>query len=116
MCISTCTVINVSKNHFNDCHYLFFPRQNGPPPGEGTVISEVGSDGWVRVRWDTGSVNSYRMGKEEKYDLKLAPSELMPKTKPEEVKEEMKDVQVTVGKEKSSVTIIVFCVYYAWFS
>ena len=51
----------------------------------------------MRVRWDTGSVNSYRMGKEDKYDLSLAASELIPKTKPEEVKEEMKDVQLTEG-------------------
>lgn len=72
--------------------------QNGPSPGEGTVISEVGSDGWVRVRWDTGSVNSYRMGKEDKFDLSLAPSELLPKTKPEEKKEDVKDIQITEGK------------------
>ena len=26
----------------------------------------------MRVQWDTGSTNSYRMGKEGKYDLKLA--------------------------------------------
>ena len=38
----------------------------------GTVIGELGEDGWVRVQWDTGSTNSYRMGKEMKYDLKLA--------------------------------------------
>ena len=81
--------------YFNKCP--FPPTQNGPIPGEGTVISEVGSDGWVRVRWDTGSVNSYRMGKEDKFDLRLAPSELAPKTKPEEVKEEMKDVQIMDG-------------------
>lgn len=75
--------------------------QNGPPPGEGTVISEVGSDGWVRVRWDTGSVNSYRMGKEDKFDLALAPSELIPKTKIEEKKEDMKDAQITEGNIKA---------------
>ena len=38
----------------------------------GTVIGELGDDGWIRVKWDTGSTNSYRMGKEDKYDLKLA--------------------------------------------
>lgn len=27
---------------------------------------------WVRVEWDNGATNSYRMGKEGKYDLKLA--------------------------------------------
>ena len=36
------------------------------------MIGELGEDGWVRVQWDTGSTNSYRMGKEGKYDLKLA--------------------------------------------
>ena len=28
-------------------------------------------DGWVRVYWDNGTTNSYRMGKEGKYDLQL---------------------------------------------
>ncbi|XP_063244096.1 E3 ubiquitin-protein ligase HERC2 isoform X2 [Bacillus rossius redtenbacheri] len=46
--------------------------QDGPPPGEGRVIGELGEDGWIRVQWDNGSTNSYRMGKEDKYDLKLA--------------------------------------------
>lgn len=42
--------------------------------GEGKIISEVGDDGWVRVEWDTGATNSYRMGKEGQYDLQLADS------------------------------------------
>lgn len=42
--------------------------------GEGRIISEVGDDGWVRVEWDTGATNSYRMGKEGHYDLRLADS------------------------------------------
>lgn len=42
--------------------------------GEGRVIGELGEDGWVRVAWDAGGTNSYRMGKEGKYDLKLARS------------------------------------------
>ncbi|CAB3375688.1 Hypothetical predicted protein [Cloeon dipterum] len=46
--------------------------QDGPPPGEGQVVGELGDDGWVRVQWDNGATNSYRMGKEGKYDLKLA--------------------------------------------
>ncbi|XP_038055580.1 E3 ubiquitin-protein ligase HERC2-like [Patiria miniata] len=46
--------------------------QDGPPPSEGRVIGELGEDGWIRVQWDTGSTNSYRMGKEGRYDLKLA--------------------------------------------
>ncbi|CAH0722311.1 unnamed protein product, partial [Brenthis ino] len=48
--------------------------QDGVPGGEGRVIGEVGEDGWVRVAWDAGGTNSYRMGKEGKYDLKLARS------------------------------------------
>ena len=35
-------------------------------------MSNVGTDGWVRVEWDNGVRNSYRMGKDGKYDLKLA--------------------------------------------
>lgn len=50
--------------------------QDGIPPSEGTVISEIGDDGWVRVEWDTGATNSYRMGKEGQYDLRLADSAL----------------------------------------
>lgn len=46
-------------------------EQDGPS-GEGRIISEVGDDGWVRVEWDNGTTNSYRMGKEGQYDLKLA--------------------------------------------
>ncbi|XP_037077215.1 E3 ubiquitin-protein ligase HERC2-like [Pollicipes pollicipes] len=46
--------------------------QDGPPSGEGVVIGELGEDGWIRVQWDNGSANSYRMGKEGRYDLKLA--------------------------------------------
>lgn len=48
--------------------------QDGPKPGIGRVISDVGEDGWIRVQWDTGTTNSYRMGKEKKYDLKLSES------------------------------------------
>ncbi|XP_066913164.1 E3 ubiquitin-protein ligase HERC2-like, partial [Clytia hemisphaerica] len=46
--------------------------QDGPAPSQGRVVSDIGDDGWVRVEWDTGSRNSYRMGKNGKYDLKLA--------------------------------------------
>ena len=42
------------------------------------MIGELGEDGWIRVQWDTGSTNSYRMGKEGKYDLKLAESPSVP--------------------------------------
>ncbi|XP_065082582.1 probable E3 ubiquitin-protein ligase HERC2 [Ochlerotatus camptorhynchus] len=50
-------------------------EQDGPG-GEGRIISEIGEDGWVRVEWDNGSTNSYRMGKEGQYDLRLADSAL----------------------------------------
>uniref|UniRef100_A0A1I8GY00 HECT-type E3 ubiquitin transferase n=1 Tax=Macrostomum lignano TaxID=282301 RepID=A0A1I8GY00_9PLAT len=38
----------------------------------GTIVGELGDDGWIRVNWDSGGTNSYRMGREGKYDLKLA--------------------------------------------
>ena len=34
---------------------------------QGRVIGELGEDGWIRVQWDNGSTNSYRMGKEGEY-------------------------------------------------
>ena len=48
--------------------------QDGPggPPAEGTITGEI-HNGWIDVAWDHGSSNSYRMGAEGKYDLKLAP-------------------------------------------
>lgn len=49
------------------------------------------------MRWDTGSVNSYRMGKEDKFDLSLAYSELVPKIKNEEKVEDVMDVQISEG-------------------
>ncbi|XP_067009629.1 E3 ubiquitin-protein ligase HECTD1 isoform X3 [Anabrus simplex] len=47
--------------------------QDGNPPGEGTVTGEL-HNGWMDVTWDHGGSNSYRMGAEGKYDLKLASS------------------------------------------
>lgn len=47
--------------------------QDGNPPGEGTVTGELHS-GWIDVTWDHGGSNSYRMGAEGKYDLKLSPN------------------------------------------
>ncbi|KAL5009008.1 hypothetical protein ScPMuIL_014589 [Solemya velum] len=47
--------------------------QDGNPPGEGSVSSEL-HNGWIDVAWDSGGPNSYRMGAEGKYDLHLAPS------------------------------------------
>ena len=75
--------------------------QDGPLPSEGTVISELGGDGWVRVKWDSGTVNSYRMGKEDKYDIDLAPSELVPKNKEGEAKEEPADIELTTGEDQA---------------
>lgn len=47
--------------------------QDGCPPGVGTVTGDV-HNGWIDVGWDHGGSNSYRMGAEGKYDLKLAGS------------------------------------------
>ncbi|XP_058847607.1 E3 ubiquitin-protein ligase HECTD1-like isoform X11 [Acipenser ruthenus] len=58
--------------------------QDGNPLGEGTVTGEV-HNGWIDVTWDAGGSNSYRMGAEGKYDLKLAPGydpESAPSPKP----------------------------------
>uniref|UniRef100_A0A8P4G9R2 E3 ubiquitin-protein ligase n=1 Tax=Dicentrarchus labrax TaxID=13489 RepID=A0A8P4G9R2_DICLA len=46
--------------------------QDGNPAGEGTVTGEA-HNGWIDVTWDAGGSNSYRMGAEGKFDLKLAP-------------------------------------------
>uniref|UniRef100_A0A0K8T796 E3 ubiquitin-protein ligase n=1 Tax=Lygus hesperus TaxID=30085 RepID=A0A0K8T796_LYGHE len=45
--------------------------QDGSPPGEGTITTEL-HNGWIDVTWDHGGTNSYRMGAEGKFDLKLA--------------------------------------------
>ena len=55
----------------------------------GRVIGELGNDGWIRVQWDSGSTNSYRMGKEGKYDLKLAEPPEVPDNEEEEDEEIM---------------------------
>ncbi len=47
--------------------------QDGSPGYEGMVTSEL-HNGWIDVTWDHGGSNSYRMGAEGKFDLKLAPS------------------------------------------
>ncbi|KOC70101.1 E3 ubiquitin-protein ligase HECTD1 [Habropoda laboriosa] len=44
--------------------------QDGVPPGEGTVTGEL-HNGWIDVTWDHGGSNSYRMGAEGKYDLRI---------------------------------------------
>ena len=66
------------------------------------------------MRWDTGSVNSYRMGKEDKFDLSLAPSELAPKIKPEETKEVMKDVKVFEGNRLRVCFLLIYCMGFMY--
>lgn len=44
---------------------------------EGTVTGEI-HNGWIDIKWDHGLRNSYRMGAEGKYDLKLANSDNLP--------------------------------------
>ncbi|XP_070553640.1 E3 ubiquitin-protein ligase HERC2-like isoform X2 [Ptychodera flava] len=82
--------------------------QDGPPPSEGRVIGELGEDGWIRVQWDTGSTNSYRMGKEGKYDLKLAGPPPMLNT--EEDDKEI-DIDPVVHKRESNHPTVL--VHYA---
>jgi len=55
--------------------------QDGVVPGEGTVTGEL-HNGWIDVTWDQGTSNSYRMGAEGKYDLKLANSSDCPDALP----------------------------------
>ncbi|XP_065932277.1 E3 ubiquitin-protein ligase HERC2 isoform X4 [Magallana gigas] len=73
--------------------------QDGPAPSLGRVIGELGDDGWIRVHWDTGSTNSYRMGKEGKYDLKLAEAPEMPDNEENE-EEEVESVFLNVDPVK----------------
>ena len=58
------------------------------------MIRDVGGSGWVTVRWDSGSVNGYRMGYGNQYDLSLAPSEL---TKENSTREKPVDTDATIG-------------------
>ena len=58
------------------------------------MTSEIDRDGWVRVKWDNGTSNSYRMGKDSKYDLSLAASEVPKK----------EDMQETQSLEDSCIT------------
>ena len=71
------------------------PLQDGAPPSMGRVIGELGTDGWIRVQWDTGSTNSYRMGKEGKYDLKLAE----PPEVPDNDEDDDEEISNNKGKE-----------------
>ncbi|XP_033632375.1 E3 ubiquitin-protein ligase HERC2-like [Asterias rubens] len=80
--------------------------QDGPPPSEGRVIGELGEDGWIRVQWDTGSTNSYRMGKEGKYDLKLA-GPLPVVEQAEDEKECIIDPALKKRQESSHPTVLI---------
>ncbi|KAL3265554.1 hypothetical protein HHI36_009759 [Cryptolaemus montrouzieri] len=81
--------------------------QDGTPPGEGTVTGEIHS-GWIDVTWDHGGSNSYRMGAEGKYDLKLAPGyevEACSSKAPSAAKtKDAKDKQSVLTSRKSSST------------
>ena len=80
--------------------------QDGPPPGEGTVIGELGEDGWIRVQWDNSSTNSYRMGKEGKYDLKLVDSPLPP------APESDSDTEEEEGKTWLALNLLLY--FFSW--
>lgn len=78
-----------------------FSIQDGPAPGLGRVIGELGEDGWIRVQWDTSSTNSYRMGKEGKYDLKLAepPPAAQPPTEDSDTEDDAGNVTSLLCRE-----------------
>ena len=40
--------------------------------GLGTVVEPVSNTGSVRVQWDNGHINVYRMGYEDQFDLTIA--------------------------------------------
>ena len=40
--------------------------------GLGTTIDYADSEGWIGVKWDNGLTNSYRIGKNQCYDLMVA--------------------------------------------
>ena len=45
--------------------------QDGGLGGVGTAILDGSSDGCVRVIWDNGNSNKYRIGYEDKHDLRM---------------------------------------------
>ncbi|KRT81883.1 hypothetical protein AMK59_5650 [Oryctes borbonicus] len=77
--------------------------QDGNPPGEGTVTGEL-HNGWIDVTWDHGGSNSYRMGAEGKYDLKLAPGYDVENAVSKNSKSKEKDKQSVLTSKKSSST------------
>ncbi|GAB1604494.1 E3 ubiquitin-protein ligase HERC2-like [Argonauta hians] len=80
-------------------------EQDGPYPSVGRVICELGEDGWVRVQWDTGSTNSYRMGKEGMYDLKLATPPQMPDND-EDDEEELDTIEPSQQRSRHPTSFI----------
>ncbi|KAH8340486.1 hypothetical protein KR067_012484, partial [Drosophila pandora] len=83
--------------------------QDGNPPGEGRIISEVGEDGWVRVEWYTGATNSYRMGKEGQYDLQLADSALNVASPTEPEREDLAGSESSPSSESHPSKLLRHC-------
>ena len=81
--------------------------QDGAPSGEGVVIGDLGEDGWIRVQWDNGSTNSYRMGKEGRYDLKLADVPQPASSDDEEEDDELSELRAVDGRYASVVMTLV---------
>ena len=77
--------------------------------GEGRVIGELGEDGWIRVQWDTGSTNSYRMGKEGKYDLKLIEQPMASDSDSESDSEDCDQVETRIPSTQPSKLIKLAC-------
>ncbi|XP_041451971.1 E3 ubiquitin-protein ligase Ufd4 isoform X2 [Drosophila obscura] len=76
---------------------------------EGTITGEI-HNGWIDVKWDHGVRNSYRMGSEGKYDLKLADCENYSmfegssSIKTINTESKIKDKTITLSSRKSSST------------
>ena len=68
------------------------------------MIGELGEDGWIRVQWDTGNTNSYRMGKEGKYDLKLV--EPLPPSSNDDEEEDEEEVEDDAGEDTDGVLFL----------
>lgn len=64
----------------------------------------------MRIQWDTGSTNSYRMGKEGKYDLKLAGPPPVPESSEEE-EEDMKGEFVVLETRRNRLFAILLFVF-----
>ena len=64
----------------------------------------------MRIQWDTGSTNSYRMGKEGKYDLKLAGPPPVPESSEEE-EEDMKGEFVVLETRRNRLFVNLLFVF-----